>query len=110
LHFGGATNAVAGADSDGDGFSNAQEYISGFDPTNGASFFNVTESGREPGGFVVRWNAVSGRVYSVNRTTNLTDSFQALETNIVWPQASYTDTVHDTEARNFYKVNVQLAE
>jgi hypothetical protein len=37
------------------------------------------------------------------------NSFQPLATNMVWPQASYTDTVHRTEFSSFYKVKVQLA-
>ena len=41
--------------------------------------------------------------------TNTLNSFQPLTTNIVWPQASYTDAVHNAEFRNFYKVKVQLA-
>lgn len=112
LYFGGATNAVAGEDSDGDGFSNLQEYISGFNPTNRASCFKVNTFEMPSvtnGGFVVRWSAVTGRVYGIYWATNLLNSFQPLKTNIVWPQASYTDTVHNAEFRNFYKVKVQLA-
>ena len=39
LHFGGATNAVADADNDGDGFDNLSEWISDTIPTNADSFF-----------------------------------------------------------------------
>ncbi|MGE4490372.1 MAG: hypothetical protein AB7E95_12600, partial [Kiritimatiellales bacterium] len=108
--FGGATNAVADTDSDGDGFSNLQEYISGFNPTSSASFFQLTDSTTGTNGFIVSWIAVSGRVYSVNWTTNLLSNFQSLETNILSPQSSWTDTVHNSEADGFYRVDVQLAE
>ena len=110
-YFGGITNAVADVDSDGDGFSNLQEYISGFNPTSSASFFNLNLiDPPAPGdGFVVGWSAVTGRIYSVYHATNLLSGFQSLATNIVWPQAAYTDTVHSAESDGFYKVDVELA-
>ncbi|MDZ4198900.1 MAG: hypothetical protein U1E27_06400, partial [Kiritimatiellia bacterium] len=49
-HFGGATNAVAGADPDGEGRTNLQEYMDGTDPNNpdsdGDGFTDEQESGR----------------------------------------------------------------
>jgi uncharacterized repeat protein (TIGR02543 family) len=110
LVTGGDYEAAALADTDGDGFSAWQEYIAGSNPTNKQSLFRVSSFYAKSVGAVIRWTAVSGRVYGVHRTTNLLNSFQSLETNIVWPQASYTDTVYDAETRSFYKVNVQLAE
>jgi hypothetical protein len=47
-------------------------------------------------------------VYSVYWTTNLLGGFQPLETNLVWPQNSWTDTVHSAEDGGFYRVKVQL--
>ncbi len=108
-HFGGITNASAVADADGDGFSNLQEYIAGSNPTNGQSFFGVSSFELPAGGAVIRWNAVTGRVYGVHRATNLLNSFLPLATNIVWPQSSYTDTVHGTELHNFYEIKVRLS-
>ncbi|MDZ4199175.1 MAG: protein-arginine deiminase family protein, partial [Kiritimatiellia bacterium] len=43
-HFGGATNAVAAADPDGDGQTNLQEYLDGTDP-NDSNSFRATASG-----------------------------------------------------------------
>ena len=101
--------AAALADVDKDGLAAWQEYIAGTNPTNGASFFKVNTFKKQAGGAVIQWSPVTGRVYGVHWTTNLKSSFQPLGTNIVWPQASYTDTVHGAESRNFYKVKVQLA-
>jgi uncharacterized repeat protein (TIGR02543 family) len=101
--------AAALADTDGDGFAAWQEYIAGSNPTNGQSFFNVSSFAVPSGGAVIRWSAVTGRVYGIHWATNLLNGFQPLETNIVWPQASYTDTVHNAEFRSFYKVKVQPA-
>lgn len=111
-YFGGTTNANPNAFVS-NGINTVREaYIAGLNPTSAASFFKVNTSevpSASNGGFVVRWTAASGRVYSVLSATNLLSGFQPLGTNIVWPQASYTDTVHSTGSRSFYKVKVQLA-
>jgi hypothetical protein len=105
-YFGGETNAVAGAMASNGVNTVLETYIAGINPTNPASFFTAALTNAN--GFVIHWNAVSGRVYSVNRTTNLLSSFQPLETNIHWSQNSYTDTLHGTEANGFYRVGVEL--
>ena len=103
-------NAAANADQDADGMKTWQEYIAGTNPTNGASCFKVNTFKKQADGAVIQWSPVTGRVYGVYWTTNLKNSFQSLETNIVWPQASYTDTVHGVESRGLYGINVRLAE
>jgi len=108
-HFKGATNATATADSDGDGFNNLYEYISDTNPTNKSSYFNMSSTRNSTAGAVIRWAACSGRVYGVYWATNLQNSFQPLKTNIIPPQASYTDTTHNANSRLFYKVKVQMA-
>lgn len=112
LHYFGTTNVAGWVDSDGDGLSNLQEYISGFDPTNRASFFNLhtlETPAASSSEVVIRWIGLTGRVYSVHWTTNLLQNFQSIETNLIGPQSSYTDTVHTSERANFYKIQVQLA-
>ena len=103
-YFGGETNANPSAIASNGMNTVLEAYIAGLDPTNSASVFDVVFTN----GFVVRWNATFGRVYSVFGSTNLSESFQALETNILWPQSSWTDTVE--KAASFYHVDVQLAE
>jgi hypothetical protein len=103
-YFGGETNANPTAMA-ANGINTVMEaYIADINPTNPASFFETsTDRGH---GFVVSWNSVSGRVYSVHSTSNLLESFQPLETNILWPQNSWTDTVERTDV--FYKIDVSL--
>jgi hypothetical protein len=111
-YFGGETNANPNAFASNGVNTVLEAYIAGLNPTNRFSFFKVDTL--EPpettnGGFVIRWSAVTGRVYGVYRATNLLmNSFQPLATNMVWPQASYTDTVHRTEFSSFYQINVRL--
>ncbi len=109
LYFGGITNANPAAMASNGVNTVLEAYIAGLNPTNLASWFKITSFDPVTGGFVLRWSAVTGRVYSVSWQTNLQNGFQPLATNIVWPQSSYTDTVHNAESHNFYKINVQLA-
>ncbi len=50
----------------------------------------------------------TGRPVRVFWTDSLTNSFQLLEGGITYPQNSYTDTNHTTEASGFYQVDVRL--
>ncbi|MBC8206750.1 MAG: hypothetical protein ISR85_01210 [Kiritimatiellales bacterium] len=106
LYFGGETNANPDAVASNGVNTVMEAYIAGINPTNPASFFEASLTNET--GFVVQWNATSGRVYSVFGTTNLLESFQPLETNILWPQSSWTDTVNRSES--FYQVDVKLAD
>jgi len=106
LYFGGETNAIPSALAANGVNTILETYIAGINPTNPASLFRAAFTNEN--GFVIRWNVTSGRVYSVFGSTNLSDSFQPLETNILWPQSSWTDTVNQSEC--FYQVDVKLAE
>lgn len=69
-HFGSFTGAVATADTDGDGQSNLEHYISGTNPTNATSYFRV-ESVSPDGALVVQVKTVTNRVYTVERSDDL---------------------------------------
>jgi hypothetical protein len=94
------------SDSDNDGQSNAAEVLAGFDPLDSQSRFEL----RQTDHYVLSWNAVSGRVYTIEWAPSLTAPFQTLEKNIAWPRNSWTDTVHTVEASRFYRIGVRLAE
>ncbi len=106
--------ALATADPDGDGADNLTEYISGYDPTNPASVFQIVEFeaptiGNAP--FILTWNSVEGRTYDVLWSDDLVySSFKPLGENLPYTQSSYTDTVERTGPQNFYRVDVRLGE
>jgi hypothetical protein len=73
MYFGANTNAwpSPSADSDHDGMSNAQEFMTGTSPTNSASVLRVqlTQSGQ---GMFLNWSTQPGLTYQVQTTTNFT--------------------------------------
>ena len=87
-----------------------EAYIAGLNPTNPASVLLISDFRPPTAASILQWQSASGRVYSVYWTTNLMNSFQPLETNVVWPQNSWTDTVHDAQAEGFYQIKVQLGQ
>lgn len=108
-YFFSITNAIIATDSDGDGYDNLEEYISGMNPTDPGSYFRIiSQETTLDSHFIIHWNAITGRVYGITWSTNLQESFQPLEININYPQNSYTDQVHQLKQGGFYRVNVQL--
>ncbi len=110
-YFGNPTNAVATADDDGDDFDNLSEYISGHDPTNGGSFFSITNfyaAATNGPSFIVSWESVSGRVYGVDWSDQLTNAFINISGDLPYPSGSYTDTVDRAGPQHFYRIDVRL--
>lgn len=66
---------VAGADPDGDGFTNLQEFLAGTDPTNSAAAFRITAIGREGNSLRVTWTMGSGKTNALQRTAGTGGSF-----------------------------------
>ena len=96
---------------DGDIHTDYEEYITGMDPTNAASFLHLTQFEPEDGtGVVIEWNAVSNRLYRVSWSSGVTNTFTFFPGDIEYPQSSYTDTVHQVDDQCFYKIDVRLKE
>ncbi len=119
LYFGGtgaATTDVSGAagDIDRDGMSNLQEYRAGTDPTNGCSFLGMRvpagDHERSSGRFVAQWSSVTGRLYALERSTDLVHAaFGPLATNI-WatpPLNTATDSAAEGSGPYYYRVRLQ---
>jgi hypothetical protein len=113
IEFFGGTNMVDGGaydDFDEDGMFNIEEFIAGVNPTNGSSVFAVEEPGPSPSGFVINWNSVEGRKYGIYWAKTLSDGFETIATDLLYPQSSYTDTVHTNAGCGFYYIDVQLQD
>ncbi len=63
--------ATAAADSDGDGFTNAQEALAGTDPLDGASRFAAAPQFDAAGNLVLRWRGAWGKRYRVESSEDL---------------------------------------
>ncbi len=108
-YFGVAGVLDPDADSDGDGQSDYNEYVAGMNPTNPASCFMVNDAYAPTNGqFVICWDAVTGRVYSIEWASATTNTFAPIATDLAYPQNSYTDTLHQAEDCGFYKVEVEI--
>jgi PKD repeat protein len=108
-YFGGTTNANPSAMA-ANGVNTVMEtYIADLNPTNTQSFFTVSNR-LTTAQIALQWISASGRVYSVYGTTNLFNNFQPLETNILWPQNSWTDTVNEAQLKNFYQLKVRMEQ
>ena len=57
--------ASPGADPDGDGFSNLQEYLAGTDPTDAHSYLRLDSIQIDQTQAVIRFTAMAGRTYSL---------------------------------------------
>jgi hypothetical protein len=104
---------VAGADPDGDGMNNLQEYLAGTDPTNSASCFQITSIAPSGNDLLITWTVVTNKSYMVElSTTAPTSSFTNLGTVTVpaSPAISSTNYLDLGAATNgptrFYRIQV----
>jgi fibronectin type 3 domain-containing protein len=111
-HFGttaGDGDAVDSADPDGDGWTNAQEFISGTDPNDAASVLRVTRLHTSESDIVLHFPTVAGRSYRLERSgTLLEGSWTMVEDNITGTGAEIqvTDPDGATDVKRFYRIVV----
>ncbi|HVV71424.1 MAG TPA: S8 family serine peptidase [Verrucomicrobiae bacterium] len=113
-HFGHLTGTDPNADPDGDGASNLAEWLAGTDPLNQASVLRVfpgslppTIGSTEP---TIKWPSVAGKVYRLERATNLLSGFNFLvRTNIAAtpPLNSETDTNAPPATTRYYRIEIE---
>jgi hypothetical protein len=104
------SNMLAGIDVDGDWMVNLDEYRAGTGPTDGQSYLGLTTFTSETG-LVVSWRSVTGKLYTISRTTNLATSgaFQPIAADIAGQANSttYTDTTEEIVGPLFYRIGAQ---
>lgn len=105
---------ISATDSDGDGFSNEDEYLTGTDPTNAASklgFSSISPgTGTASADFVLTLPTLAGRSYRVEWSNNLTSgSWTTLGGTIIGTGSpiEVRDTgVRATAAKRFYRLSL----
>ena len=106
--------AVAGTDSDGDGFNNLQEFLAGTDPTNSASYFHITNIMRTGNDLRVTWMMGPGKTNALERTAGAAGSFATngftaifIATNTVGTITNYLDVGGATnKPARYYRVRL----
>ena len=107
------TGMVAGADDDGDDFVNLDEYYAGTIPTDDSSYLGLlaVQTTGATTGMIVRWQSVAGKLYNVDRTTNLLvdPAFTNMASGVVGQAngTSVTDTTATASGPCFYRVRLE---
>ena len=112
LTAGGRTPAEAERiDTDGDGVTDAQEYISGTSPDDPDSALAITDA-KFGDGNTLTWRSVAGRTYDVLCSTNLADGFAAVLTDLKGQDGHMTVSLPDLGAARsrFWRVSVRMPD
>lgn len=103
--------STAGAsDPDGDGQSNAAEWMAGTDPMDEESEFAVVRVvPAAGGGRELRWTSAPGRRYAVERATSVTGPYSVIADDVAATPSEnrWTDSDTPTNSTFFYRVRVK---
>ncbi len=103
---------LAGADNDGDGFANLQEFQAGTDPTNASSAFRVLSVESTNHDILISWLGSGGHTNVVQSATDLAGGYSNVSPNIILPSngdvtTNYLDTGAATNASSrYYRVRL----
>ena len=102
-------NAADSADPDGDGWTNAQEYISGTNPNNWSSVLKISQMVKSGNDMLLSFPTVSGKTYRVERSDTLQGPWTTVQSNIAGTGGTVqiTDTNGAAQPKRFYHVIVQ---
>lgn len=110
FYFGGPTNPDT--DSDGDGFTAAQEYILGTSPVSSAQKLSVRVFRSGGSANVIFWPCLSDRSYTLLQSTNLSSGWQPVSSGPVAPDVNgngvFSFPLNNATAA-FYRLSVQLS-
>jgi beta-glucanase (GH16 family) len=84
--------ALSGADPDGDGMSNLQEYLAGTDPTNSASYFHILSIVPQGNDTLITWMTAGGLTNAVETTPNPGGSYSNISGDIIITGSGVTTT------------------
>jgi len=99
-------------DPDGDGMTNLEEFRAGSKPNDPTSSLRIMETTANPAnanGFVIRWQSVDGKVYTLKSATSLAGAFDMIVAENIPatpPLNTFTDTV-ERAGMKFYRVLLQ---
>jgi PKD repeat protein len=97
-------------DSDGDGANNWQEFVAGTNPVEVQSVLRITSVAQNGTGVEIHWQSSSGKLYKVQRSTNLDWTVALTLSNGISatpPVNSFTDFGATNGTKFFYRVGVE---
>jgi alpha-glucosidase len=100
-------NAADGADPDGDGMTNAQEFTSGTDPNSRVSLLKINQIQASGSDLVVSFATVTGKTYRLERSDTLqAGSWATVQDNIAGSgsMVQITDANAAAQPKRFYRV------
>ena len=101
------TAAQPGEDMDGDERSNFTEFMTGTDPTDAGSRFDMRSALRTtPGQIALNWASVAGRTYAVEVSEDLVN-FTPVATGLAATPPQNTHEVPAPHGRLFYRVTLE---
>ncbi len=104
------TGATAEDDDDGDGRSNRIEFMTGTDPHDAHSRFEMRRALEEaPGTFTMNWASAAGRTYRIEMSGNLVD-FEPFVTGIPATPPANAHPVPRAPTNVYYRVVLEPAE
>jgi hypothetical protein len=110
LYFHSLTNCNAASDWDKDGQSDREEACAGTNPDDADSLFHTEIPFQQVSGgtTLVSWASASGRVYRIERATNLLETFDPVATAVgaVPPLNVFTDVVSSASSC-FYRIQLE---
>jgi hypothetical protein len=97
-------------DSDGDGFTNSEEYIAGTAANNSQSYFKIEDIEPDSDGMHLIWSNAPGRFYTVYQTPYLKGSYLPLTEPIETSNSLNTVTIPTTglSTTGFFRIEVEL--
>ncbi len=106
-----AGDKLPGADPDGDGLTNEQEWVYGTNPKsrNGNNPLNSGLSGSPASGFTLAFDTVPGRVYRVQTTANMGQTWTTAPNGTITgdgTRKSFIDSTTNGQTKRFYRVQV----
>lgn len=93
-------------DIDGDGHSNAAEFLAGTSPADGSSFFAATIAVADDNRFTLSWPSVPGKSYEIQSSETLAEAWAFLLTvpAAAAPAVKTSHSVDKTPDRRFYRI------
>ncbi len=85
-----------------------EAYISGINPTEPEAGFQMDSLTEAGGAYVLTWQGVPGRVYTVYWAPDLQTPFTVLAGNLPWDAGSFIDTLHPESDQGFYRIEAAI--